>query len=79
MGGGVGGSLKVGSNLSSGVLGPLSAPSTCGIPPGVAGVTRDLLLLGVLLPEESSNLRFLFALVSRSETCCCCSPCCCCC
>ena len=77
MGGGVGGSLNFGS--SSGVLGPLSPPSTCGIPPGVAGVTGDLLLLGVLLPEESSNLCFLFALVSRSETCCCCIPCCCCC
>ena len=44
-----GGSLKVGSSLSSGVLGPLSAPSTCGIPPGVAEVTGDLLLLGVSL------------------------------
>ena len=74
MGGGVGGSLNFGS--SSGVLGPLSPPSTCGIPPGVTG---DLLLLGVSLPEESSSLRFLFALVSHSETCCCCSPCCCCC
>ena len=50
MGGGVGGLLKVSSSLSSGVVDPLSAPSTCGIPPGVAGVTSDLLLLGVSLP-----------------------------
>ena len=47
MGGGVGGSLNFGS--SSGVLGPLSPPSTCGIPSGVAGVTGDLLLLLLLL------------------------------
>ena len=63
MGGGVGGSLNFGS--SSGVLGPLSPPSTCGIPPGVAGVTGDLLLLGVSLPEESSNLRFYFLVPPR--------------
>ena len=48
MGGGIGGSLNFGS--SSGVLGLLSPPSTCGIQPGVAGVTSDLLLLGVSLP-----------------------------
>ena len=44
----------------SGVFGSLSAPSTCGIPPGVAGVDG-----GVSLPGDSHTFLFLLDLASR--------------
>ena len=49
-------------------FGTLSAPSTCGIPPGDAGVT---LLVGVSLHGDSHTFRFLLDRVSRAEGGCC--------
>ena len=68
IGGGVGGSLKGGVTHLAGVSGTLSASSTCGIPPGDAGVT---LLVGVSLHGDSHTFRFLLDRVSRAEDGCC--------
>ena len=57
----VGGLLQGGVRTPPGVLGMLSAPTTCGIPPGNA--------VGESLPGDSQTFFFLLALVSQLESC----------
>ena len=72
---GIGVSLKGVAKLSSGIVGSLSAQSTCRMPPCVAGVAGGVSLLsGGSSHGESNTLHFLLALVSSGIDFCCCRP-----